>query len=1166
MTARTRHLVSTCILVLVAAAFGASAGQASALAAEPCPTRSVYKECAAGWEITTDVEPTNIAPGHRGEIEVYLFNVGADNTETGSPVTVTDTLPEGVKALRAGESVYVGSEPDWSCTVSGRHVTCETLPEKLETWLGGGVGLDIDSGKDTPVLRIEVEATGVPRTAVNVATVSGGDAVDSASTNVPIVISEAPASFGVANWDVWFSNANGTPDTQAGSHPYTATFALQVNTALAPGYEELYELPEVPLDQYFFKAAGGEMRNATVDLPPGLVGNPTAVPQCPRDEFDAESGNDVSDCPADTVIGIANAISGAVGTEAYPIFNLVPPPGVAAQFGFNETSNPVYIDSTVDVGSDDHIVTRAVDNPQARAVSGAIVTLWGVPGDSSHDSTRCAVDGGDGLKECASGAGTVPLLTLPTTCGAPPTFTATVNTWETPVKEASKTSTLHDPNGTPTGLTGCEKLNFDPHITTDPDTQYADTPAGLTVEVSPSTGGLAEPTGNSTADIQDTAVILPQGFVINPGQAAGLQACRIGSGDGSDELPLPGENGEEERFDGPARCPNASKVGTVDIQSPLIEGGAEKQFEGNVYLLASNPPELKLLIAASANGVNLKLIGNVHLDEQTGQISTTFTGTPELPFTHFKLSFSGGSQAALATPTHCGAYTVSSDFTAWGGPLVSDAFPTGEFAIVAGSGGSACPVTPAPFAPTLTAGSSTDHAGAFTSFSMLLQRGDGQQRIEMLQFRVPPGLAGIISSVPLCGEPQAAQGTCPASSQVGHASVASGPGPYPLVLPQPGAPELPIYLTGPYDGAPFGLSIVTPVIAGPFNLGTIVTRAKIEVDPHTAQITVTTDPLPQIVKGVPTDLRQVQATIDRPGFMFNPTNCAPASFAGTAWGTAPPGLSEPGETAAISSPFGMGGCKELEFKPKFVVSTPGRTSKADGAGLSVKLSYPTAAQGTQTNITRVKVDLPKQLPSRLTTLQKACTNVQFEADPANCPAASKIGMATVTTPVLPVPLVGPAIFVSHGGEAFPSLTMVLQGDNVTVDLVGTTFISKAGVTSTTFKTVPDVPFNTFTLTLPQGEYSALAANVPAKDHYSLCGQKLAMPTEFLAQNGAKINQSTPISVSGCATAKALTRTQKLAGALKACHKDRKKAKREQCEKLARKRYGAVKTKKKTKQR
>ena len=256
----------------------------------------------------------------------------------------------------------------------------------------------------------------------------------------------------------------------------------------------------------------------------------------------------------------------------------------------------------------------------------------------------------------------------------------------------------------------------------------------------------------------------------------------------------------------------------------------------------------------------------------------------------------------------------------------------------------------------------------------------------------------------------------------------------------------------------------------------------------------------------------MNVTIDRPGFTFNPTDCNPQQLTGTI------GAVE-GATAPVAGAFQVTNCAALKFAPRFSVTTKGANSKAKGATLTAKLTYPAGAQGTQANITRVKVDLPKQLPSRLTTLQKACTSAQFELNPANCPKESKIGYAKVTTPLLPVPLQGPAIFVSHGNEAFPSLTMVLQGYGVTVDLVGTTFISKAGITSTTFKTVPDVPFNTFTLTLPQGKFSALAANVPAKNHYSLCGQNLAMPTEFLAQDGAKINTSTKIAITGCKKAK-----------------------------------------------
>jgi hypothetical protein len=803
------------------------------------------------------------------------------------------------------------------------------------------------------------------------------------------------------------------------------------------------------------------------------------------------------------------------------------------------------------------------DIPQKERLIGDQITLWGEPSDPSHDTQR-----GDSLEHggfnckggCSSSAARVPFLTLPTSCAGPQAFTASLNTWET-AGFAEASFLTHDAGGTKTGFTGCDHLGFSPAISVAPDTSQADTPAGLTVDVRVPQEGLSTPGAVATSNIKDTTVTLPPGVVINPGQAAGLQACQEGDVPGGDDLPRAGENGEEERFAGPPDCPNASKVGTVQIATPLLK----ENLEGNVYVLQSNPPDLKLLIAASGEGVNLKLVGHVHLNESTGQLTTTFSETPELPFTDLKLSFSGGAQAALDTPTQCGEHTTSSDFTPWSTPAVGDAFPSSGFTINGGTGGSGCPSGPLPFGPSLIAGGTNPKGGAFTNFSMLLQSGDGRLRTERLQFKTPPGLSGMISRVPLCQEPQAQAGTCSSVSQIGHATVASGPGPYPLVIPQPGQPESSIYLTGPYEGAPFGFSIVTHVIAGPFNLGTIVTRAKVEVDPHTAQVTVTTGALPQVVDGVPTDLRLVNAVVDRPGFMFNPTHCAPASFAGTAWGTPPPGVGGPGATAPISSPFDVVGCKGLPFAPDFKVSTRGKTSKANGASLDVKILYPSTPPGSSqasayANIASVKVDLPKQLPSRLTTLQKACTAAQFEANPAGCPAASVIGHAKVITPLLPVPVEGPAYFVSHGGEAFPSLIMVLQGYGVTVDLVGTTFISKAGITSSTFKSTPDVPLSSFELTLPQGQFSALAANLPGKAHGNFCGQPLAMPTAFTGQNGAVIHESTKITVAGCPKTKALTRAQKLTKALKACHRDRQKAKREACEKQARRRYGRVSSK------
>jgi hypothetical protein len=1075
-----------------------------------------------GWEITSHSLPTTLPPGSNGLIYLDIINVGAANSEEGKSITVTDVLPEGVTATDAGTlggSGELSHSPQfWDC-MGTSVVRCTSDPANLPSIAGGGGLPGIFS--NYPQIGIDVTiAPGAPRTALSQATVAGGGAPTSASTAGLLHIDSAPAGFGVANWDGWFSNEDGTVDTQAGSHPYAATFDLEVNSAPQPGNP----------NQHFMLDAGGELRNTEVDLPPGFVGNPTAVPQCPRDRFDVGS-NDEIECPADTVIGISTSEILGGSFDGERIFNLVPPPGVAAQFGFALAGNPIFLDSGPRTGSDNGITTRANNTPQGRGVRGAIITLWGVPGDPSHNQWRCAA------KECTSGAGTAPLLTLPTACGGPQAFTVHVNEWQNPNVTGEASFLSHDSNDHPVGFTGCEALGFAPTITTAPDTTEADTPAGLTVEVKPSVGGLSAPKGLASSDIQNTLVTLPEGLVINPGQAAGLQACQS-SQDGA---------GTER----PPSCPAASKIGTDEIETPLLRN----RLAGSVYILQSNPPNLEILVAASGEGVNLKLIGHVHLDETTGRLSSTFSGTPELPFTNFKLSFSGGAQAALDTPTQCGVYGTNADFTPWASPFVSDFLTNASFGITSGPGGAPCPSFPMSFAPSMIAGSTTDQAGGFTNFSLLLQRGDGQQRIERLQFKEPAGLAGLISQVPLCLEPQASQGTCSDASHIGHAVVTSGPGPYPLVIPQPGEPESPIYLTGPYKGAPFGLSIVTHVLAGPFNLGTIVTRAKIEVDPRTAQITITTDPLPQIVDGVPTDLRSINAIIDRSGFLFNPTNCTSAQFTGAA-------TSSQGATAAIASPFGMGSCRSLAFKPRFSASASGRNSKAGGASLDVKVAYPSEPQGSEANIAKVKVDLPKQLPSRLTTLQKACTAAQFDANPAGCPAASVVGHAIVHTSVLPVPLEGPAYFVSNGGEAFPNLIMVLQGYGVTVELVGDTFINKAGITSSTFKTVPDVPFNTFELMLPQGPNSALATNVPAKAQYSLCGQKLTMPTELIAQNGAVIDQATPIGISGCAKKRALTRSQKLAAALRACHKRARASRRTACERAAKRKFGSVKKKRK----
>ncbi len=1057
---------------------------------------------APGWGVAQSTIPTNLPPGGTGLIELDVYNVGAASSD--GTVTVTDVLPKGLIATEASGlrdigNFYAGAL-GWACSVGtgserGRVVTCTTMAPEPPGEISGVV----EEATTTPVTErdrlaivVAVES-GSARTETNKVTVAGGGALFATSVSRQVVLSSSSPGFGFADFDVWTTNPDGTPDTQAGSHPYELTATFNMNE---------------------FPGNGDRIRNINVNAPPGLVGDPTATPRCSRQAFDNQ------ECSASTQIGIDSPGLSNPGVfpldSVIPVYNIVPPKGIPAQFGFTIIGIHVFLDAGVRTGGDNGI-TEHVDNlvEKPESVVSNTITLWGTPAEVSHDDERCAPTATvtcESSLGASSNAEPKPLLTLPTSCGAPSRWTIEANSWAEPDNVAKSEVLTHNDEGTPVGLAGCEKLvHFEPHVAIAPDTSFSDTPAGLGVEVRmpPDT----DPEGLATSGVKDTTVTLPEGVVINPGAATGLVACQ------PSEENIGGGEAEREEEEGPATCPAASKVGTDEVATPLLR----EKLTGSVYVLQQNPPNLQLLVTASGEGVNLKLIGNVHLNEQTGQLTTTFEETPDLPFTTFKLNFSGGAQAALATPVGCGVYSSSDLFVPWSSPFVAS-FPTGggavpPFQITSGPGGGACPGSPMPFTPSMVAGATTDQAGGYTDFSLLLSRPDGQQRISKLQFKTPLGLLGMISHVTLCGEPQASKGECPASSQIGHTVVGAGPGPYPLYIPEVGKPPAPIYITGPYEGAPYGLSIVVPVLAGPFNLGTVVVRGKIEVDPETSQLTITTDPLIQVLDGVPADLRTINAVIDRKEFMFNPTNCNPQSFSGTV-------TSIEGATAAVSSPFQVGSCRSLGFKPTFKATTSAKTSRTEGATLQVSLTLPDeGGLSSIANVQKVKVSLPKQLPSPLKTLQKACLEKTFEENPTNCPKASQVGTVKVSTPVLPGGLTGTAYFVSHGGAKYPELIMVLTGQNgVTVQVHGETFISKQGITSATFSTVPDVPFSDFELTLPEREYPALTANG------NLCkaqaAGKLLMPTEIVGQNGLVIQQSTKIAVTGCPKSKRASHKRK----------------------------------------
>jgi uncharacterized repeat protein (TIGR01451 family) len=1063
--ARSRSHFLVVVMAILAAALACTAALIPGVAA-------AATQAAPQWTVLATSQPTNLPPGGSGTYEVEVRNTGGAASD-GSEIAVSDVLPSGLTADGSASGEEVLFDHEMTCS----NVTC--------TYSG------VVQPDDALVVKIPVKVATGSTTVTNLATVTGGGA-PAAQRETPTTISSTPAAFGIAPG----STATALSTTQAGAHADLSTslsFNMDPNGNIA-----------------------GAAKESGLQLPPGFVLDLAEAPKCSSATFSKEEPFLLPTCPVGTQVGTAMLLlnlgeepgggAGHVIHSAQPIYNLTTNPGEVARLGFY--ASLFGVEGTITIRPGDYGGTTTFHNIRLNLLQGVSITVWGVPSASIHNTLRgltCKPFGPpanceyrtptEELGQLPNGLSVTspptPFFTNLTQCtGEPVEGRYFARSWQEPEREVSAPTSF----GT---ITGCPLMEFGPSITAAPDTTHADTPAGFSFDVKVPEEGLVDAEGLSSSDIENTTATLPQGVVINPGQAAGLGACQL-SQDGIG-------------LNGPPACPSDSKVGEVEVETPLIT----HSLKGQVYLLASNPPEIKLLVAPEdpVDGIYVKFIGTVHLNAATGQLVTTFEKTPALPFSNLRLSFSGGAQAALATPTSCGIYTTHAGFVPWSGQ--SEALTSSDFAIESGTGGSAC-ASPLPFGPSLIAGATTDQAGGFTGFSVLLQRADDQQRVKSLQFKVPEGLLGEISKVPLCGEPQAAQGTCPAASQIGHTVVEAGPGPYPLVVPQPGKPPAPIYLTGGYEGAPYGLSIVVPLEVGPFTLETQVVRAKIEVNPLTAQLTITTDPFPSIIDGIPADLREIDAVIDRPGFMFNPTSCAPMSFGGTAY-------SLEGASAAISSHFQVGSCQALKFAPNFKVSTQGKTSRANGASLTAKIVYPTGPLGdnqasSQSNIKLVKVELPKQLPSRLTTLQKACTAAQFESNPAGCPAASMVGHATALTPVLPVPLTGPAYFVSHGGEAFPSLIVVLQGYGTTVDLVGSTFISKTGITSSTFKQVPDVPISSFELVLPEGPYSALAANG------NLCRAKsLTIPTEFVAQNGAELHQSTKIAVTGCPKAKKATK-------------------------------------------
>lgn len=1102
------------------------------------PTK-IFKELNGG---TKKPEVLQLIRGAVSDRQIVVTASNLGDAATSGAVTIADTLPPGLEFASAegfaGDRSEENLGPVECPPTTTTTVTCTfsgSLPpsDRIEMRIGvrvapgataGGNEARISGGEGFVCHEVEHEKGNFtnsfctieapPGEHGNFERVSTGP-ITPVSTSRRVSVSEAPTPFGVEEYGLTVEEEGGRTDTQAGSHPFQQTTTIAFNQSGGA------------------QPAGALAKDLKVNLPPGLIGNPTPFPRCSLHRFLEPEGVGKSgdQCPPDTQVGVAivtyHLLKREPETNTVPVFNIEPSVGEPARFGFLLPITPVFIDPSVRTGGD-YGLTANIDNiSQTAGFLRSEVTLWGVPGDTRHDNMRgwgCIQDAHEkdlGFSPCSATEPTSPppFMLNPTACTGPQQTSVEADSW----KEPSNVLPPAAPLQPMAALDGCDLLPFTPSLTVTPDTTAGSTPTGLKFDEHIPQESLLLPKGLAQSAIKGLTIALPQGVTLNPSAAEGLQSCSM-EGIALTSGQAPG-------------CPEGAKVGTVTLRTPLLP--ATDHFEGSIYLAAQNANPfgslnaLYLFAEDHTAGVRIKAAGEVTEDPVTGQLTAHFEEDPllhggletsrflpQLPAEDIEVHFFGGEHAPLASPAACGNYVATATFTPWSGdPAVSTSSP--PFAIKSGPHGSPC-ATPLPFNPVLTAGTTNNQAGAFSPLTTTMSREDGQQDLQSIQLHMPPGLSGLLSTVKLCGEAQANEGTCGPESAIGQTTVSVGLGSNPFTVTGGR-----VYITGPYHGAPFGLSIVNPAKAGPIDLENdsanpanhppcdcVVVRAKIDVDPRTAQLTITTDSageahaIPHILDGVPLLIKHVNVTITRPGFTFNPTSCNPLSITGAI-------ASAEGASSPLSVPFQVTNCAALKFTPHLTVSTAGKGSKANGASLTFRVAYPKGALGTQSWFNEAKFEIPKQLPARLTTIQKACLAATFESHRAACPPASIIGHAIVHTPVLPVPLEGPVYFVSYGGAKFPDAVMVLDGYGVHIELHGETLI-KNGITSATFRNTPDVPFESLEVKIPSGPFSEFGTNLPHEGH-DFCGQKLVVPTFFKASNGAEIHQNTSVGVSGCST-------------------------------------------------
>jgi len=1142
--------------------------------------------CSPWWHLISLARPSNLHAGggsgageQDGEIVVIAANVGDASASAGrGPIRLSDILPAGLEpvsisaqlSLRALAAGIAPRCPSAEEVRAGAPLTC--VLEGTYEDRGGETVPEYVAPFNQIEMRIGVRVTGAHTGERNQASVSGGGAPQAVAQHA-ITISESPAGFGVEAYELAGEAAGGGLDTQAGSHPFqqTTTLAFETSSVTSAGSVLVAAPP----------------RDLSVRWPAGMIGDPAAAERCPTLQF--EHGG----CAAGSIVGVAAnvvdlSLLGVVQVSV-PIYEVEPLPGEIARFAFAAEGLPgvpaegtsVFIGATVRSGEDYGVSAHIEDIPATIPLLSSELTIWGVPGAAAHDGQRGVgcLDEADGespdeVREEGFAACTPleqserpPLLTLPTACAGPLQSAVLGDSWSAPQRGEGATLA----GFTTPALNGCNRVPFAPALQVTPDVAQASSPAGFALDVHVPQSQDLNGEGLSASAVRDISIALPAGVSVDPAAGNGQQACPealAGYLPGGSEPPaqlrftpyMPGgaaalaAGSEEALQPGVNFCADASKIGTVTISTPLLAHA----LTGGVYLASQdeNPfgslLALYILAEEPQSGVTVKLAGQVKLSE-TGQVTASIEDLPQLPFEDVTLQFFGGERALLATPANCGPYTSTATLTPWAGGEAVTA--SSAFAIASGPGagpgeagnGSGCPGATLPFAPTLTAGSEDENAGAFSPLTVTLGRSDGQQDLRAVTLRLPPGLSALLAGVPPCPEAQAGAGTCPASSQIGETTASAGLGSDPVTV-SGGR----VYLTGPTPvpgsppggaDAPFGLAIVTPVKAGPLDLedapeshpacDCLVIRASVQVDPGTAALTIATQPIPRMLDGIPLDIQHLNITIGEPGagggsggrFILNPTDCQPLQIAATIAGAE-------GASAQVSSPFQLANCASLRFEPKLQALTYGNGEfRGHGASLHIELTTPPGPAGPagaagaagEANVRALKVDLPERLPARLETIQQACPEQTFGADPAACPPAAAIGTATVATPILGVPLTGPVYLVAkppasgaraNGGEnpqaAFPELVLALQGGGVTIELTGELYVSEANITSVTFRALPDVPIARLDLVLPEGPRSALAASS------SLCTKRpLTMLAAITGQNGARVKAKVTVGVAGC---------------------------------------------------